>query len=89
MTRQMNPGAPQDMIVATATVTLAGQENDDPADLARALANQDDSGDAARLISADYLEGEIGNLHSSAQRRQRSKDSRNIMSRNFLSPINE
>ena len=83
----MNPGAPQDMIVATATVTLAA-EDDDPADLARALANQDDS-DAARLISSDYLEGEIGKLQSSAQRKQRSKDSRNIMSRNFLSPINE
>ena len=61
MTRQMNQGAPQDMIVATATVTLAGQEDDDAGELARALANQDDSGDA-RLISADYLEGEIGSL---------------------------
>ena len=50
------------MIVATATVTLAGQEDDDAGDLARALANQDDSGDASRLISSDYLEGEIGNL---------------------------
>lgn len=44
------------MIVATATVTLAGQEADDSGEFARALANQDDSG------VSDYYEGEIGSL---------------------------
>ena len=49
------------MIVATASVTLAAQEDDDR-EFAAALANQDDSGDASRLIPSDYYEGDIGNL---------------------------